>query len=215
MGAMCHVPKGVLLTLKSKKNRYWGFIIYPDSLPVDWKDILSSTGLPIAISPLHKDKNPDGSIKKLHYHVLACWDGPTTYKCAYEVSQLVNGSCPVPVLSVRGMYRYHLHLDNPEKVQYRDEDRLLLGGFDISNYTNLTDSECAIIENAIRSMILTEKIYDYASLIDRLASYDLTMCRYASTHTLFFDRYLSGVRLRNKIKAEKIIAKKDNQCDII
>ena len=63
-----------------QKARYWSFVAYPESLPSDWKDTLTRTGLPIAISPLHdKDINPNGEAKKAHYHVILCFDGPTTY----------------------------------------------------------------------------------------------------------------------------------------
>ena len=46
------------------KKRNWAFVIYPESLPEDWLDILRMSGLPIAISPLHdKDVNADGTPK--------------------------------------------------------------------------------------------------------------------------------------------------------
>ena len=55
------------------KNRYWTFLIYPESAPKDWKDILQQTFLPVAISPLHdKDLNADGEKKKPHYHIIVC-----------------------------------------------------------------------------------------------------------------------------------------------
>ena len=45
------------------KKRYWAFVLYPESAPSDWKDILQSTGLVCAISPYHdKDINPDGPL---------------------------------------------------------------------------------------------------------------------------------------------------------
>ena len=48
-----------------EKERYWSFILYPESAPENWKEILQETGLQIAISPLHaKYINPDGELKK-------------------------------------------------------------------------------------------------------------------------------------------------------
>ena len=56
---------------KISKKRNWACVVYPESLPADWLDILQKTGLQIVISPLHnKDKNPDGTVKKPHYHII-------------------------------------------------------------------------------------------------------------------------------------------------
>ena len=35
------------------KNRHWTFVMYPESLPENYLEILQQTGLEIAISPLH------------------------------------------------------------------------------------------------------------------------------------------------------------------
>ena len=60
------------------KKRNWTFLVYPESAPADWVSKLQATGLPVAISPLHdKDINPDGELKKAHYHVIVCYSGPT------------------------------------------------------------------------------------------------------------------------------------------
>ena len=139
---------------KPTKSRYWTFLIYPDSAPDSWIDILTSTGLPISISPLHdKDKDLD-VIKKPHYHVLACWDGPTTYNCVKNLTDSLNSPIPQAVMSVRGAYRYQCHLDNPEKFQYSNNERILLNGFDIFNYSNLTDSEAVILTRQIENIIV-------------------------------------------------------------
>ena len=48
------------------KARYFTFLLYPESIPTDWKRQLELIGVPIAISPLHnKDKsNIEGQIYK-------------------------------------------------------------------------------------------------------------------------------------------------------
>ena len=63
-----------------KKKRYWAFVLYPESAPDNWRDFLQQTGLQVAISPLHdKDIDPTGLPKKSHYHIILCYDGPTTF----------------------------------------------------------------------------------------------------------------------------------------
>lgn len=57
--------------MKVVKGRNWAFLVYPESLPSNWEDIITETGLPMAFSPLHdKDVNPNGEEKKPHYHVI-------------------------------------------------------------------------------------------------------------------------------------------------
>ena len=54
-----------------EKGRDWTFIVYPESTPKNWRDILDETHMRWVESPLHdKDVNPDGELKKEHYHIL-------------------------------------------------------------------------------------------------------------------------------------------------
>ena len=80
-----------------KKNK-WAFVLYPESAPENWLEELQFTGLQIAISPLHdKDINPDGEIKKAHYHVILIYDGPTTYNNVKQLTDRLNQPIPQPL----------------------------------------------------------------------------------------------------------------------
>ena len=54
------------------RTRNYATIVYPESAPKNWLDILREMKFNVLVSPLHdKDVNPeDGEIKKAHYHVL-------------------------------------------------------------------------------------------------------------------------------------------------
>ena len=55
------------------KKRNWAFVLYIESAPSNWLDILIKSGLSFAVSPYHdKDINPDGEVKKAHYHIILC-----------------------------------------------------------------------------------------------------------------------------------------------
>ena len=44
------------------KSRYFTFLLYPESIPEDWKSKLELIGVPIAISPFHDmDEKTDKS----------------------------------------------------------------------------------------------------------------------------------------------------------
>lgn len=198
------------MSIKQKKSRYWTFIIYPGSAPDNWIDLLTQTGLSISISPLHdKDINPDGTLKKAHYHVLACWEGPTTYNVVHDLTNSLNSPVPQVVMAVRGMYRYFCHLDNPEKHQYLDSNRTHLNGFDIFNYSNMTDSEQVLLCHQIEDIIIENKIDEYFELQLHLRQVDLNLYNFSRTHTLYFSTFIKGIHFKNLQTVKNILAKKD------
>jgi hypothetical protein len=106
---------------KSRDTRVRNFatVVYPESAPENWQDILSSHCVPAFISPLHdKDVNPTGEPKKPHYHVVIMFEGKKSIAQASDIFRTIGGvGCEV-VKSLRGYARYLCHLDNPEKAQY-------------------------------------------------------------------------------------------------
>lgn len=104
------------------KYRNFATIVYPESAPENWRDILIDSHIPAFVSELHdKDINPDGTPKKPHYHVMTMYDGPKTQKQAKKFFESLGGvGCEI-VDSLRGYARYLKHLDNPEKYQYQGD----------------------------------------------------------------------------------------------
>jgi len=180
---------------KDVKKRNWAFVAYPESLPKDWKEQLQKSGIQVAISPLHdKDLNPDGTLKKPHYHVILVYGNPTTYS---NVRAFCNGrlgqSIPQPLEQVRGYYRYLTHEDNPEKHQYSKADIQTINGFDIRDFVELTASEVLKLERETVQFIRDNDITEYSDLIEILMDGGETtadMFEVASSHTLFFRSYL-------------------------
>lgn len=189
---------------KNIKARYWACVGYPESLPVDWLDKLRETGLQVAISPLHdKDTNPTGEGKKEHYHIIFAYEGPTTYNNVKTLCDSFNMTIPIKLESVRGMYRYHLHLDNPEKYQYDDRDRILLNGFDANSVNELTKTEVDKCKKEIISFIIDNDIREYSDLLEILLNNDLSnLLNVAASHTILFHTFISS--RRNKLKEEQI-----------
>lgn len=186
------------------KSRNWSAVVYPESLPKNWLDILQDLRIPIAVSPLHdKDVNPDGEIKKAHYHLIICFDGPTTLNNVIEcVTKPLNAPNPVKCLSVRGSWRYFMHLDNPDKAAYSGQDIKYLGGFDIQDYLSSSEINKCILK--IHEIIIENKIIEYWDLMEylRINQY-FDYYQIASNHTLYFNSLLKS---RN-YKVKKIINK--------
>lgn len=187
------------------KKRNWTFLVYPESAPADWVSKLQATGLPVAISPLHdKDINPDGELKKAHYHVIVCYSGPTTYNVVLALTQSLGQPIPKPLEQVRGMYRYFTHMDNPEKYQYDSTGISCLNGFNIMDFVDLTKSEVLKIKLDLQAFIRASNILEYADLMDNLQDgsnmdwYDV-----ASSNTFFFEKYITSRRNKAKAISEK------------
>lgn len=116
---------------KPKRTRNWVLIVYPDSAPENWQEILGDLHTPVLISPLHdRDINPDGELKKPHWHVILIFDGLKSYEQILEVAQKINAATPQVVNNIRGHARYLTHMDNPEKAQYSIDDVIALSGAD-------------------------------------------------------------------------------------
>ena len=182
------------------KARYWSFIVYPDSAPADWIEQLQFTGLPFCISPLHdKDTNPDGTPKKPHWHVLVCYSGPTTFSNVKKnITDKVNAPHPQYLQSVKGMYRYFTHQDNPEKYQYNKNDIRCFGGFSIDDYAEMTMSEEDRLATSIEEIIFDNRITELYELYIFLKENNLTEQRiYLRRHTYFFDKLIASLRHSN------------------
>lgn len=182
------------------KKRYWTFVLYPESAPNDWRDILQRTGLEIAVSPLHdKDKDPTGGPKKPHYHIILCYEGPTTGGAVKRLTDDLGQPIPLPVDSVRGLYRYFTHKDNPDKYQYDEREITTLNGFDISTYADLSSADKTKIKLELTKFIQESNIMEYSDFMDKVIELDKPDYFFiASTNTTYFNAYL--VSKRNKCK---------------
>ena len=184
------------------KKRNWGFVLYPESAPEDWKDILQLKGLAFAVSPLHdKDINPTGEEKKPHYHIILTYGSPTTYKNVKTITDELNQPIPIPLESVRGYYRYFTHKDNPEKYQYNESGIELFNAFDVTDVMN--NFEVFQCMKEIQTVILENDILEYCDLMDFLVMNDkMELWNVASSHTLFFNTYITSKR--HKLKKEEV-----------
>lgn len=153
------------------RTRNFACIVYPESAPENWQDILADEFIPAFISPLHdKDVNPTGEVKKAHYHVILMFDGVKTFEQAQEVFDKIGGVTCQTVNSIRGYVRYLCHMDNPDKAQYKQEDVICLCGADFAGVANLVIDKY----KAVRDMVdfcKTNNIYSYALLMEYCMQY--------------------------------------------
>lgn len=186
------------------KKRYWTFVLYPESAPKDWREILQRTGLEIAVSPLHdKDINPGTEeIKKPHYHLILCYTGPVTGNTVKSlVVDALNQPIPLPIDSVRGLYRYFTHKDNPEKYQYDESDITTINGFNILNFADLSSADKTKIKLELVKFIIEKNICEYSDFIIQVMKLNKDDYFFiASTQTIFFNAFIKS----KKYKTEKV-----------
>lgn len=196
---------------KNIKKRHWTFIFYPESTPNNWKEILQKTGCPCAVSPLHdKDINPDGTLKKPHYHAIIIYAGPTTFNSVKTLTESLNCPIPQPLDQIKGMYRYFTHKDNPEKYQYDEKDIQIINGFDVLEFVELSKGEVIQIKLKLQSLIRESNFTEYSQLLDYLQDNNL-LNEYdvATNNTLMLNAYLKSrkyyqAETKGKIKPDKI-----------
>ena len=106
--------------MAKEKSRNFTFLLYPESLPKDWKIKLESLDVPIAISPLHdKDLKEEGGTesdpyKKPHYHVIYVAKNPVTSESIRNKVRGVltkDSIAKVQIIrqSIGSMYQYLTH----------------------------------------------------------------------------------------------------------
>lgn len=188
--------------MKVIKKRNWAFVMYPESMPDNWKEIFGLSGLQIAVSPLHdKDLNADAEEKKPHYHVIVVYGNTTTYNNVLHFTKQLNATIPQALESVRGYYRYFTHKDNPEKHQYDEKDIQTFGGFDILEFVELTKTEVNKLISELTYIIRDNDIFEYSDLIFYCLDNQLNdYFAVASNHTLYFCNLLNSLRNKKKEK---------------
>ena len=140
---------------RAGRTRNFTTIVYPESAPENWLEILQQLFVPALVSPLHdKDVNPTGEQKKAHYHVVLMFDVVKTIEQVKKVVAEFGGVGCEKVNSLRGVARYLCHLDNPDKHQYNESEINQFCGVD---YRGLTELASDIDESA-------EELLDYCEV---------------------------------------------------
>lgn len=147
------------------RSRNFATVVYPESAPACWDQFIADSKIPAFISPLHDlDFNPDGEIKKAHYHVILMYDGVKTLDQVKEFIQSFGGVGCERIGSIRGYVRYLCHLDNPEKHRYDTSLVRQLSGADFSSMISLASDRYLAISDMM-DYCDREGVYSFADLV--------------------------------------------------
>ncbi|MEK4419188.1 replication protein [Bacillus sp. FSL K6-0268] len=152
---------------KDERTRNWTFIVYPESAPENWREIINDLHTPWIESPLHdKDINPDGEIKKPHWHVMMMFSNKKSYEQVREITFQLRSPNPQKVANPKGMVRYFLHLDNPEKFQYSKGSLVAHCGADFAQYLAVSKGERYELIREMMEFVNANRIIEMKDLLD-------------------------------------------------
>ena len=151
---------------KDQRARTWTFLVYPESAPENWREILDGYHVPWVESPLHdKDINPDGEPKKAHWHIVLFFDGKKSFEQVEEITEAINAPIPQKTANPKGLVRYLIHMDNPEKYQYKREEIVCHSGAEIDEYFALSSSSRRAVLWEIIEFIQDSRIENFSDFV--------------------------------------------------
>lgn len=152
---------------KDTRTRNWSIILYPDSAPENWRDVIDEMHIEWIESPLHdKDLNATGEAKKAHWHILLMFGGVKSYEQVRELTDILNCPSPQKCHNSKALVRYMAHLDNPEKVQYDVNAIRGHGGVDIAEMLRPSSSERYALIKEMIVFIKDNNILEFQDLMD-------------------------------------------------
>lgn len=155
---------------KETRTRTWTVIVYPDSVPENWRDILDEMHIEWIESPLHdSDLNATNEQKKAHWHILLLFGGVKAYEQVRELTEALNCPSPQKCHNAKAMVRYMAHLDNPDKHQYKIDEIKGHGGVDITELLRPSTSERYSLIKEMIDFVKENSIVEYQDLMDYAA----------------------------------------------
>lgn len=162
--------KSQVISQTDQRSTTWTFLVYPDSAPADWINLLKNLHVPFIISPLHdKDVKDEttGELKKPHYHCIIRFRSKKSFnQVKSEVCDKLNGPIPQPVADIAMMIRYLVHLDDPDKYQYSREDVKVYGNINVKEYLYSKKEYQFEILKEILDFCETYDIQEYSTIVN-------------------------------------------------
>lgn len=186
---------------KDSRTRNWTIVLYPESAPANWKDILDELHIEWVQSPLHdKDVSADGEPKKAHWHILLMFGGVKAYEQIIELIEPLNCPSPQKCHNARSMVRYMAHLDDPNKAQYDISDIRGYGGVDIAEMLRPSSSERYSFIRDMMQFVKDHNIIEFQDLMDyaMLEHFDDWFPLLCDNSAIVMINYIKSCRHRSK-----------------
>lgn len=187
---------------KDTRTRNWTIVLYPESAPSNWRDIIDDMHIEWIESPLHdRDINATGEVKKAHWHILLLFGGVKSYEQVKELTDILNAPIPERCHNSKAMVRYMVHMDNPNKAQYNVSDIVSHGGVDLSELLRPSSSERYTIINEMITYIQNNNIIEFQDLMDyaRSSEFDRWFPLLCDNSSYVVNQYIKSQRHRHPV----------------
>lgn len=183
------------MTVRITKARHFAFLLYPESIPDNWQELLESLAVSIAISPLHDlDKKEDDALtddeklivlkggivyKKPHYHVIYIARNPVSVESVRKKIKRKLGNVSITHIEIiddiKGTYEYLTHESKSAKAKnkhvYDKKDVVHLNDFDIDRYITLDQSEKKELKSKLLRIVSENHLVNVIDLLNFLKSH--------------------------------------------
>lgn len=205
------------------RGRVFAAILWQESAPENWRQIVQDMHVCCAVSPLHdrdvydEDGEPDeagnpshkeGDPKKPHWHLMWMFDGKKSVKQVLKMAAKLGIHWVEMVDSLRGYSRYLCHLDEPQegvahpKFVYPISEIQLFCGASIDLSKALSGEELKRVRAEVLDWIRATACTEYADLVDHAMDYEPDWLEYVCNKTTFLTGYLGSKRGKAKARAE-------------
>lgn len=166
--------------MASQRSRTWWFVQLLENLPDSWEDDLKELMMPLCYIVHDKDDAAP------HIHCIIQFGNAVQAKTVLEVLPESFGVGFVkPVASKVGAYRYLLHIDEPEKHQYIQEQITHLAGFNV----NLSEV-CGVSFIDVYDLVDELDIRNFSTLLSVVCELAPHMLEYVQSHVLLCRSYI-------------------------
>ena len=187
---------------KDKRSNKWAFLIYQESAPENYLDVLEEMHIPFVLSPWHdKDVNKEtGEFKKAHKHGILFFESLKSYT---QVSELLTEKLHTPshvevVMSPKGMYDYFIHAENPDKTLYNIDEIESGCGFELEQFLITNNNEQFL--STVIDIIEVHNFTEFNNLVRYARVENPSLLNLIIDKTYFFAKYLDSRRHSNHKK---------------
>ena len=187
-----------------KRSSKWAFLLYEESAPENYLDILEELHIPFVLSPWHdRDVHKStGEFKKSRKHGALFFDSLKSYE---QVSSLLQEKLNAPahveiVMSPKGMFDYFTHAENPEKTLYDVKDIVSGCGFELEKF--LLEQNIENFMSEVIDIIEENHFVEFEDLVRFARKENTLLLALIINKTYFFAKYLDSRRFNHGKKGK-------------
>lgn len=214
---------------KDGRYRNWMLLVYPESAPENWVQLLDDECIPWVKSPLHDSdvwtqdderlcaEHTAGTPKKAHWHVALMLSGKVSVNRIKAIADKLHAPYPKPITDIRAMVRYFAHLDSPEKHQYNVDDIEAHCGADVFKYLQMSEGEEDEALCMLENTILDNEVTEYFALFMAFGK-NPVLKRVIRSHSYHLSQLIRSIREYKRTNEGRSIhgqQSEDEACDTV